>query len=309
MLEGLVLRSISGFYRVRTDEGVLECRMRGRLKKERAKSELAVVGDRVKVERQSATEGVIAEVEPRRTRFSRREPGPRGQYFEDVLVANLDRLLIAASASVPPLRPRMVDRFLVIAEWNDVEPIVVITKLDACEDREALERTVEMWRRVGYRVVLTSATSGEGVAEVRALIEEGISAIVGPSGSGKSSLLNAIAPSLAIAVGDVSDAMKRGKHTTRTAELHPVPSTREGAVGWVADTPGIRELASFHIPERDLGPCFPELRPYLRECQFADCLHDGAPGCAVRPAVERGEIAPERFDSYLRQLRGEDAAR
>lgn len=305
-MRGIVLRSTAGFYRVRTDDGrVVECKMRGRLKKERARTDLAVIGDEVEIELADDS-GVIAEVLPRRTKFSRLHPtsrGPieRGAAIEDVLVANLDRVLLVFSASTPRMNPRLLDRFLVVAEHNDVEPWIVATKMDEPEAADALQR-FGPYERIGYHVLYTSARDGLGIAELRGAIEGRITALTGPSGVGKSSLLNAVQPGLALAVGEISDHLRKGKHTTRVAELHAAPGG-----GFVADTPGIRELASFAIPPRDLARCFPEMREHLERCAFSDCLHDREPQCAVREAVHRGEIDASRYDSYLRQLRGEDA--
>ena len=300
-ITGRVLRATAGFFRVRTAEGDIECRMRGRLKKERADTDLAVIGDLVSIEKSGDT-GVIVEVEPRATKFSRLHPTSRGRAIEDVLVANLDQVLLVFSASLPRMNPRLVDRFLVVAEHNGVAAAIVATKMDEPEAEDARER-FGIYQRIGYPVLYTSAKEGTGIDAVRARLAGRISALTGPSGAGKSSVLNAVQPGLALAVGEIGDMVRKGRHTTRVAELHPL----EGAEGgFVADTPGIRELASFEIPPRDLARCFVDLRPFVDDCAFGDCVHDREPECAVRAALERGEIAAERYDSYLRQLRGED---
>jgi ribosome biogenesis GTPase len=296
--EGIVLRATAGFFRVRTTEGeVIECRMRGRLKKERVSTDLAVIGDEVDIDR---TTGVIENVKPRRTRFSRLHPTSRGRAIEDVLVANIDRVLLVFSAGLPRMNPRLVDRFLVVAEHNRVPVTIVATKMDEAEAADAKER-FGAYEHIGYPVIYTSVRTGEGIEDVRALLARNISALTGPSGAGKSSLLNAIQPGLSLAVGEIGDLVRKGRHTTRVAELHALT---EG--GFVADTPGIRELASFEIPPRELASCFPDLRPFLKDCAFGDCLHDREPQCGVRDAVGRGEISEERYDSYLRQLHGEE---
>ncbi|MDQ3032794.1 MAG: ribosome small subunit-dependent GTPase A [Myxococcota bacterium] len=305
---GIVLRSTAGFFRVRMASGELvECRMRGRLKKERASTDLAVIGDEVDIERTGAGTGVIAEVKPRRTRFSRLHPTSRGRAIEDVLVANLDQVLVVFAASLPRMNPRLVDRFLVIAEHNRVDALIVATKMDEPEAADARER-YGMYEKIGYPVLYTSARTGEGIDALRAVLGGKISALTGPSGGGKSSLLNAVQPGLALAVGEIGDLVRKGRHTTRVAELHPVVASAAQSVhgGFVADTPGIRELASFEIPSRDLASCFPDLRPFVRDCAFGDCLHDREPQCGVRQAMQRGDVLPERYDSYLRQLHGED---
>lgn len=296
-----MLRATAGFFRVRTAEGDIECRMRGRLKKERADTDLAVIGDLVTIERSGDT-GVITAVEPRRTRFSRLHPTSRGRAIEDVLVANLDQVLLVFSASLPRMNPRLVDRFLVVAEHNRVSATIVATKMDEPDASDARER-FGLYERIGYRVLYTSIEDRRGIDEVRSLLGGRISALTGPSGAGKSSLLNAVQPGLSLAVGEIGERVRKGHHTTRVAELHPLEGPDDG---FVADTPGIRELASFEIPPRELASCFVEMRPFLRDCAFGDCLHAREPGCAVQAAVARGEVSAERYDSYLRQLRGED---
>ncbi len=297
---GIVLRSTAGFFRVRTAHGDLECRMRGRLKKERRDTDLAVVGDEVEIERGDDGSGVVAAVLERRSVFSRLHPTSRGRAIEDVLVANLDRVLLVFSAGSPPMNPRLVDRFLVVAEHNRIEPVVVATKIDDESAHDARDRFAR-FEEVGHAVLFTSARTGEGIDALRSMLEGGVSALTGPSGVGKSSLLNAVQPGLQLQVGDVSDALRKGMHTTRVAELHAL----EGG-GFVADTPGIRELAGFAIPARDLARCFRDLRPFVEGCAFGDCLHDTEPGCAVREAADSGLVRSDRYDSYLRQLRGED---
>jgi ribosome biogenesis GTPase / thiamine phosphate phosphatase len=301
-ITGRVLRATAGFFRVRTAEGDLECRIRGRLKKERADTDLVVIGDDVVLERSGDT-GVIVSVEPRRTKFSRLHPTSRGRAIEDVLVANLDQVILVFAASLPRMNPRLLDRFLTVAEHNQVGITIVATKMDEPEAADAHER-FGVYERIGYPVLYTSARQGVGIDALRALLAGRISALTGPSGGGKSSLLNAVQPGLSIAVGEIGDLVRKGRHTTRVAELHPLD---DEAGGFVADTPGIRELASFEIPPRDLARCFRELRSHVDGCAFGDCLHDREPDCAVRSAVQRGAVSAERYDSYLRQLHGEDA--
>ncbi len=297
MVEGRVVCSRSGFWEVETAAGLLTCRMRGRLKQGKRTTDLAVIGDRVVVEPGSAGEGTISEVLPRTTVFSRLQPGSR-RAIEDVLCANLDLLVVCAAASDPPLRPRLVDRFLVIAEWNRVPALVAITKVDDLALLSPHEAALSARRAAGYEVLPTSARTGLGIEALRTHLEGKLAAFVGPSGAGKSSLLNALDPQLATAIGELN-AVNKGAHTTRVARLFP------SGGGYIADTPGIRELASFALPPEALGHCFPEIARLLPHCQFGDCLHQSEPGCAVRAAAEAGELSADRYDSYLRQLRGE----
>jgi ribosome biogenesis GTPase len=299
---GRVLRSQSGQLWVETSGGVVHCTLRGRLKRDKkARTDLAVIGDHVTVRVLGPDgEGVVESVEPRRNRFARRQPGKRGAYKEDVLVANLDRILVVFACAHPPMNPRVLDRFLVVAELDGIPATIVANKVDHVDRTEA-ERQFGPYAELGYPVLYTSARTGEGTDALRAMLDGCVSAFVGPSGVGKSSLLNVIAPGLGLAVGDISAMLDKGRHTTRVAELHALPSG-----GWVADTPGIREIASFELPHDELAGCFPEMRPFVGECYFASCTHDHEPRCAVREAVQSGAIREARYDSYLRILRGDE---
>lgn len=297
---GTVVRARSGFLDVRMDDGrTLVCRVRGRLKQGRKESDLAVIGDRVVVDERGSTP-VVAEVSARRTRLSRLWPGSRGRPVEDVLAANLDLVVVCASTSSPPLNARLVDRFLAIAARGGVEGVIALTKIDE-GDLGAHEDALEGWRRAGIVVVPTSARTGAGLDALRTILAEKTVALVGPSGSGKSSLLNALEPGLGLEVGGLSEAVRKGTHTTRVASLLAVGDAR------VADTPGIRELAPFDLPPRELARCFPDIDAIAAGCQFRSCVHDREPGCAVREAAESGALHAGRYDSYRRMLRGEPA--
>ena len=287
-LEGMVLEAKAGCFDVDTSAGLRVCKLRGRLKREKKKTDLCVVGDRVRIVTTAPGEGVIEEVLPRRTVFSRRHPGQT--HREDVLVANLDQLLVVFAFGDPPFHPRLLDRFLVVAEHNGVHARIVINKAD--QEDPAQRATALRYAELGYPVHFVSATDGTGLEELEASLEGRLSALAGSSGVGKSSLLNALSPGLAIRVAATSTAHGKGRHTTRVATLHPV------AGGWVADTPGIRELGTWALPEDDLDHCFVEFRPYLGACGFRNCRHRCEPRCAVREAVEAGAIRRERYESY-----------
>ena len=302
MVDGLVLRARSGFYTIATDDGdVVEARLRGRVKRDRQSSDLAVIGDRVTVERLPDGTGAIASVAARERRFSRRQPGPRGSWREDIMVANPDLVAMVFAVDRPPPNPRLIDRFLVVAEYNEVPPLLVANKVDLLPV-DAARTVFGPYERIGYDVVYASAKAGIGLDELRDRLAGRLSIVTGPSGVGKSTLLNALQPGLHLATGDVSDALNKGRHTTTHAELLPLDDRRGGHV---ADTPGIRELGLWDIPPTELAWCFPEFREHLGSCGFNDCTHLHEPRCGLRAAVERGDVSDGRYDSYRRLRTGD----
>ena len=303
---GLVLRSRSGFYTVVTDDGdLIEARLRGRVKRDRQASDLAVIGDRVRVERLPDGTGAIASIEARRGRFSRRQPGPRGSWREDVIVANPDLVAVVFACDRPPPNPRLIDRFLVVAEYNEVPVLLVANKVDLIGAGPALA-LFGPYQGIGYEVVYTSAKAGTGLEELRSRLAGRLSIVTGPSGVGKSTLLNALQPGLQLVTNPVSEVLSgKGRHTTTHAELHPLDGP---AGGYVADTPGIRELGLFQIPTTELAACFPEFRPHLGRCAFNDCTHLHEPRCGLREAVRAGAVTEARYDSYRRLMTGDLAS-
>jgi len=295
-LSGTVLRARGGFYTVTTESGTYECQLRGRLKRERQSEDLVVIGDQVILTPLGEAEGLIEEVAPRRSRFSRRQPGGRGAWKEDLMVANLDQLVVVFACADPVPHVRMLDRFLVIAEHNQVQTLIVANKLDLCGPQSA-EAVFGAYERIDYPVLYASARTGQGVAELRERLAGRISLVAGPSGVGKSTLLNAVHPGLNLATGPISEALHKGRHTTTLAELLPVDGPMGGHV---ADSPGLRQMGLWQIPPDELAWCYPDLRPYLGECRFADCAHGPEPGCAITAAVASGAISPARLDSYRR---------
>jgi len=290
--QGLVVRSTAGFVDVRIDGEVVQARLRGRLNNTPRTTDLCVIGDHVMVSRPDELSFVVVEVLPRASRFSRRQPG-RGPKKEDVLVANLDQLMITFCHGRPLLNTRLLDRFLVIAEHQHIQPVVVMNKSDLREPGDANWQKV--YESIGYPVLTVSAATGDGLDDLAGALRGKISAFVGPSGVGKSSLINRILPDLELNIASVSDHHGKGRHTTRVASLHALPKG-----GFLADTPGIRELGTWALPIEHLDRCFPELAAYREQCAFRSCSHTHEPRCAVVDAVNAGDIDRERYESYVR---------
>ncbi len=296
---GVVLHGTGGVWQVRTDDGAtVATTLRGRLKLERedAPHVKLAVGDRVTLA-EDARGGAwtIAAIAPRRSTLARRSPSGRG---ERVVIANVDQVVVVFALVRPEPHPAMLDRFLAIAEANDVAARVVINKVDLA-DEAAARALFGRYEAVGYPLHLTSVKAGRGLDALHDALVGRTSALTGPSGVGKSSLMNALYPGLDLRVGEISASVNKGRHTTVGAHLHPLPDG-----GFVADTPGLREVGLWGLDPRALDQCFPEFREHLGHCRFADCTHRVEPGCAVREAVAAGAIAPERHESYVK-LRAE----
>jgi ribosome biogenesis GTPase len=284
---------------VQTESGMLTCHLRGRLKQGKHFGDIAAVGDRVQVTFQPDGTGSIESVEPRRSSLVRLDPRPQGVY-QQVILANPDQAVFVFACDRPTPRLRMLDRFLVIAEKQALPAVIIANKIDLV-GREQAEKLFGFYPPIGYPVIYACAKTGQGVEELRERLTGKMSALAGPSGVGKSSLLNAIQPGLGLAVREISEAFQKGRHTTSVRQLFPL----EGG-GYVADTPGMRSLALWDTEPEELDGYFPELAPLVAACQFNDCNHKTEPGCAVRAAVQAGRVHPQRYDSYLRLRAGEE---
>ena len=275
---GRILRSLSGFYDVQTPEGLVTCRARGILRKE---GNSPLTGDMVSITVEKG-KGMVESIAPRRNSFVR------------PAVANVDTLVVFAANVNPVTEPFLIDRVAAIAGDQNVEVVLCVNK---CDLDPAID-LVRIYEKAGFTVICTSAETGEGVEALRSILNGKLTAFTGNSGVGKSSILNRLCPELQLPVGEVSEKLGRGRHTTRHVELYSL-----GEDTYVADTPG---FSSFDTDQMDiilkenLRYAFPDFGPYTGKCRFDDCSHRREPGCAVRAALEAGEIEPTRYDSYLK---------
>jgi ribosome biogenesis GTPase len=298
---GLIIRAQSGFFFVLADGQTkpVTCQLRGRLKQGRREGDIAAVGDQVDFTLLDDGSGSIEEILPRKSEIVRLDPRPQGEYRQ-ILLANPDQAVFVFACASPEPRMRMLDRFLVIAEKQNVPAVIVANKVDII-GLEAAKAKFGFYPDLGYRVIYTSAKENIGVAALKETLQGKLSALAGPSGVGKSSLMNAIQPGLGIAVGEISSFNDKGKHTTNFRQLHLL----EGG-GWVADAPGWKSLALWDTQPEEIDAYFPELCLLVQDCQFSDCSHIHEPGCAVLAAVKNGSVRQERYDSYLRLKAGQE---
>ena len=295
--KGLIIKAQSGLFDVETPAGIITCRLRGKLTQGRRESDAAAIGDRVRVQLLEDGTGSIEEIQERERVLSRQAPGR--PELEQVLVANPDQALFVFACADPDPNFRMLDRFLVVAERENIPAVIIANKLDLVVTRSAKEE-FGLYERLGYPVLYTSAVRGKGIRQLRKQLKGKISVLAGPSGVGKTSLLNRVQPGLGLRTREMSEATGRGKHTTVAPKLIELDFG-----GYVADTPGLKALALWDIEPEELDAYFPELRDLVADCDFSDCTHIHEPGCAVIAAVEDGRVAAERYDSYLRMRAGE----
>ncbi len=282
-IEGLVIRTQSGFAWVHTASGVYVCRLRGKLKQFHKLSDILSVGDHVKISITEKEVGQIEEIAPRTRVLSRLAPESRG-VREQVLVANLDQVLIVFACARPAPHLRMIDRFLIGLEKQEIPSRIVVNKIDLIP-RADVEKVFALYESLGFPVDYISAFNLEGIQKLKEELTGKISVMAGPSGVGKTSLLNALQPGLGGAVGEVSLTTSKGMHTTQVRELFPLD-----AGGWLADLPGIRSLGLWDIQPENWMVISASLKTLVQDCQFNDCTHQNEPGCAIRKRLMRGEF-------------------
>ena len=277
MAEGLIFKALSGFYYVESDTGLTECRARGRFRLEK---NAPLVGDNVEFSHTELGRGYITSIFPRKNVFTRPP------------IANLDKMVIVASAAIPVTSPFLIDRMSVVAQKNDCESIICINKCDL----DPAKRLYDIYSSAGFKTIRTSAETGEGVSELLDAIKDSVSAFTGNSGVGKSSILNTVYPGFHITVGEISAKLGRGRHTTRHVELYKLPG---GAI--IADTPGFSAFDTDKLAAKeDVQYFFPEFEPYISGCRFKDCSHIKEPGCAVLAALDEKKLQKTRHESYVR---------
>jgi ribosome biogenesis GTPase / thiamine phosphate phosphatase len=320
---GVVIKKTIGNYNVHLDGRTLACTLATRLRKEFVyqadnpntgrhvvkavkaieHSDPVAVGDIVHIAETQDSSGVIVEIMPRRNQLARRTavPMPTAHPFEQVIAANVDQVVPVFAAARPAPKWNMLDRYLASAESLDLPALVCMTKLDLARAGEGLteadlKSTAAEYQRIGYPVLFTSAVTGEGIAELKQALQGRISVLVGKSGVGKTSLLNALQPGLGLRVNEVNQTTGKGKHTTSHVEMLLLE-----VGGAIIDTPGVREFGLWDLDTDDLASFFPEMRPFVGKCRFGlDCQHDEEPGCAIRKAVMGGQVSPRRYQSYMR---------
>ncbi|HLZ09037.1 MAG TPA: ribosome small subunit-dependent GTPase A [Chloroflexota bacterium] len=317
LFQGLVVRKSQGAYAVEVGDRLVPCGISNQLRKQLIYpladpgsrhhrvdrvAQIGVIdpiaiGDIIRFVDAGDGTGVIHEVMPRKNKLVRRAAGLK--LLEQVIVANVDQVLPVVAAALPEPKWELLDRYLAATESRDLPALILVTKLDLVS-RDILSEAVDEYERIGYRVILTSARSGEGIEELREALRDRVSVVVGKSGVGKSSILNALEPGLGLRVNEVGELTGKGKHTTSHLELFKL-----AVGGAIVDTPGMREFGLWEVDDDELAENFLEFRTYRGRCRFGvDCLHTHEPGCAVKAAVTTGAIGERRYASYVRMLAG-----
>ena len=293
LLTGTVLSIGPGSCRVRSGHEEYQCVLRGILTaKDSRRQTVLAVGDKVFFTLIGQQEGAIEQVDTRRTVLARQGTGPRSN-LQHIIAANVDQAVIVVSAREPQFRPRLIDRYLVAAEYGELAPAICINKIDL-DPEGSYQPSLEMYRSLGYPTVATSATAGLGLDELRELLKDKTSVLAGQSGVGKSSLLSKVDPGLDLKSIQISKKTGKGQHATKNASLLALSFG-----GYVIDTPGIRQFSLWDVPAVDLAGSYPEIARFGQDCRFQPCSHIKEIDCAVKAALEEGKIFPTRYESYV----------
>lgn len=305
-MKGMITKSTGSWYGVKTDEGDhYQCRVRGKLRLDDIKSTNPLaVGDYVYFDPENEREGIVREIVPRENYIIRKSI--KNKHQGHVIAANIDQAMLVATITYPRTSPGFIDRFLVSAESFRIPQVIVFNKIDLLKGRswDKLRAYTDLYEAVGVTCLHTSATEGQGVEAVRKVLDGKKTLMAGHSGTGKSTLINTLAPGLNLRTSEVSDFAEKGVHTTTFAEMFTLPRST-----YLVDTPGIKELGLIDMEPAELSDYFPEMRHLIGQCRFHNCLHSREPGCAVKQAVEKGTIAEQRFKSYLSMLEDNDNRR
>ncbi|WP_404409087.1 ribosome small subunit-dependent GTPase A [Jeotgalibacillus malaysiensis] len=279
MPEGKIMKALSGFYYVKDQDEVIQCRGRGIFRKNKI---TPLVGDYVEYQAENAKEGYILDIQSRKNELVRPP------------IANVDQAVLVFSAVEPDFSTSLLDRFLVLVESHHIRPVICISKIDLLneEQEQTIQHYTDDYRKIGYEVILTSAKWEESMALLKPVLDDTVTVFAGQSGVGKSSILNALRPDLELKTDAISSSLGRGKHTTRHVELIEIGE------GFVADTPGFSALEFTELELEELSDCFPEMAAASEQCKFRGCLHMNEPKCAVKSAVETGDIKRYRYEHY-----------
>jgi ribosome biogenesis GTPase len=290
--KGKVIKATRNHYLVSLAGQVITCSIRGKIAGAGSEDIRSVkVGDNVLVEWHSEREGVIKQILPRTSRLSRTVEGKA--YHEHIIAVNIDQMVIIMSVKQPAFKSGLLDRYLVIAEKNKLSSVICLNKIDLAKPSQ-FDRYAACYRDLGYLFYYVSALNGEGLTDFKSILRNNVSVLVGHSGVGKSSLIQKIEQGLELRIAEISEKTSKGKHATSFVELFPL-----SIGGYVIDTPGVRELGLWDIFRDDLKHYFLEFRKYSVNCKFNDCNHVKEPDCAVKEAVDKGEIFPDRYRNYL----------
>lgn len=297
-MQGIVIKNTGNIYTVKTDEGIVECRVKGNFRLKDIKSTNPVaVGDNVSISLREDNTAYINDILPRRNYIVRKASNLSRQ--SHILAANVDTCLLVVTVNYPATSTTFIDRFLASAEAYRVPVVLIFNKTDLYNDEEhaTLDTLIALYKKIGYRCIRTSTTTGEGIDEVKEVVQGGVSLLAGNSGVGKSSLVNAISPETAARIGEISKIHNKGMHTTTYSEMFELmPGS------YLVDTPGVKGFGTYDMEIEEIADYFLEIFEHSRECRFGNCTHLHEPGCAVLAAVESGEIALSRYASYLSMI-------